>query len=190
MRKGIKIELLGAACSGKTTLINALASEYPEFKIQDESVRYIKKKYGISFANGDADIQLSLLCLQLKYANNPEDYLLDRSTTNSYSYLNFYRKKGESDIPASVFSFIEDESRKNSQENIDLIIFLRPGDFPIVEDGTRITDPDYIRGTDEEMSNLIKEWGLEDKTIEPHGSVAERVAFCKPYIDKLIAERN
>ena len=186
MKKGIKIELLGAACSGKSTLINALASEYPDFKIQGESVRYLKNKYGISFKDGNADVQMGILCLQLKYANNTENYLLDRSTTNSFAYLNYYKERGESDIPASVFSFIEDESKKNSQENIDLIVFLRPGDFPVVEDGTRITDPDYIRETDAEMAKIIRDWGLENKTIEPHGSVKERVEFCKPYIDKII----
>lgn len=190
MRKGIKIELLGCAGSGKTTLINALASSYPQFKIQTESVRYIKKKYGISFANGDADVQMAVLCLQEKYANNPDDYLLDRSTTNSYSYLKYYADRGESDIPASVMKFIEDESRRNSQENIDLIIFCRPGDFPIVEDGTRITDADYIRDTDAIMEQTIYQWHLEDKVIEPHGSVVERVEYCKPFIDELVKERE
>ena len=184
--KGIKIEFLGAACTGKTTLINALASEYPNFKIQTESVRYIKNKYGIDFKSGDTDVQMAVLALQLKYGNNPEDYLLDRSSSNSQSYVEYFRKRGECNMTPAVYQFIYDEGKRNAQENIDLIIYLKPGEFPIVPDGTRITDPDYIRETDEEMEATIKAWGLEDKVIRPTGTVRERVTFCKPYIDKLI----
>ena len=86
----------------------------------------------------------------------------------------------------AVYQFIYDEGKKNAQENIDLIIYLKPGEFPIVEDGTRITDPDYIKETDAEMEALIKEWNLESKVIRPKGSVTERVNFCKKYIDDLL----
>lgn len=188
--KGIKIEFLGPACVGKTTLINALASEYPEFKIQTESVRYIKNKYGIDFKTGDTDVQMAVLALQLRYGNNPENYFLDRSSTNSQSYINYYKKRNECNMTPAVSQFIYDEGKKNAKENIDLIIYLKPGEFPVVEDGTRITDHDYIWETDAEMENLIKEWQLEDKVIRPTGSVVERVQFCKKYIDKLLASKK
>ena len=190
MRKGIKIEFLGSACTGKTTLINALAGIYPSFKIQTESVRYIKKKYGIDFRSGDTDVQMAVLALQLRFGNNPDDYLLDRSSTNSQSYINYYTKLNQCDMTPGVRQFIYDEGKKNAQENIDLIIFLRPGEFPIQEDGTRITDEKYIWDTDAEMEKLVHEWGLEDKTIYPKGSVTERVEFCRKYIDKLLEERE
>lgn len=187
--KGLKIEMLGAAGVGKTTLINALASEYPDFKIQTESVRYIKNKYGIDFKSGDTDVQMAVLALQLRYGNNPYDYLLDRSSTNSQAYINYYKKRGECDMTPAVFQFIYDEGKRNAQENIDLIIYLKPGEFPIVNDGVRVTNPDYIKDTDEEMEALIKEWDLESKVIRPTGSVVERVNFCKKYIDDLIKNR-
>lgn len=189
-RKGIKISLVGTACTGKTTLLNALASEYPDFKIQTESVRYLKKKYGIDFKSGDMGLQLSVLELQTRYSSNEYDYLLDRGPIDSFSYTNYYRNLNNSDMPSNVYHFLEDESKRNAIENIDLFIFLRPGEFPVVEDGTRITDKNYLLDVDKIMENTIKEWGIDYKTIQPHGSVVERVRFCKPYIDKLIQERN
>ena len=189
-RKGIKISLVGTACTGKTTLLNALASVYPEFKIQNESVRYIKKKYGIDFKSGDTGLQLAVLELQTRFSSNEYDYLLDRGPVDSYSYTKYYRNLNNSDMPANVYQFLQDESKRNAIENIDLFIFLRPGEFPVVEDGTRITDPQYLTDVDRIMEETIKEWGVEDKTIQPHGSIIERVEFCKPYIDKLIEERK
>lgn len=189
-RKGIKISLVGTACTGKTTLLNALASVYPEFKIQNESVRYIKKKYGIDFKSGDTGLQLAVLELQTRFSSNEYDYLLDRSPVDSYSYTKYYRNLNNSDMPANVYQFLQDESKRNAIENIDLFIFLRPGEFPVVEDGTRITDPQYLIDVDRIMEETIKEWGVEGKTIQPHGSIIERVEFCKPYIDKLIEERK
>ena len=189
-RKGIKISLVGTACTGKTTLLNALASIYPEFKIQNESVRYIKKKYGIDFKSGDTGLQMAVLELQTRFSSNEQDYLLDRGPVDSYSYTKYYRNLGNSDMPASVYQFLCDESKRNAIENIDLFIFLRPGEFPVVEDGTRITDPQYLLDVDKLMEETIHEWGIEDKVIQPHGTILERVEFCKPYIDKLIEERK
>lgn len=182
---GINISLTGASSVGKSTLINVLREEFRDFTVQTESVRYLKDKYGLDFRSGDTALQLALLTMQSNLLLTPGNFFLDRSVIDSLSFLKFYKNKNNSDVPASAYSFIEDTSKRYAQEFIDLVIFLRP-EFPAVEDGTRITDEDYRKETDEIIAQTIKEWGLENKTIVPHGSVIERAMFCKPYIEKLI----
>lgn len=184
--ENIKICFTGCSSVGKTTLINALASCYPEFNVQRESVRYLKDNYGMDFRSGNIGLQLALLHLQTKFLMKPGKYLLDRSSLDSYAYTFFYKSHHQCDIPASVLTYLREESEYNMRNFVDLIIFLRPGDFKAVEDGIRITETTYRKETDAAMEKLIKEWGLEDKIIEPHGTVEERIDFCKPYIDKLI----
>lgn len=184
--KNIHICLTGCSSVGKTTLINALASCYPDFKVQRESVRYLKNNYGLDFRSGNEGLQLSLLHLQTKYLMTPGEFFLDRSSLDSWSYTKYYKSLGLCDIPAPVMTYLEDESKYNMRNLVDLIIFLRPGDFEAVEDGTRIVDSNYRNDTDKMMEKVIKDWDLEDKVIEPHGTIEERITFCKPYIEKLI----
>lgn len=181
----IKICLAGCSSVGKTTLINVLREEFKDFTVQTESVRYLKTKYGLDFRSGDTALQMALLTMQTNLLSSPGNFLLDRSTPDSYSYLRYFLERGKSDIPASALQFITDVSKEYAQKYIDLIIFLRP-EFPVVEDGVRITDEDYRRDTDLQIEQTIKDWGLEDRTITPHGSVIERAMYCKPFIEKLI----
>ena len=183
--KPIHIVMSGASSVGKSTLINVLREEFRDFTVQTESVRYLKNKYGLDFRSGDTALQMALLTMQTNILLKPENYLCDRSLTDSLSYLRYFRERGQSDIPESAFKFIEDTSKEYAQKYIDLIIFLRP-EFPVVEDGVRITDEDYRRDTDLMIEKTIKEWELEDRTIIPHGSVIERAMYCKPYIERLI----
>lgn len=184
-KKGIKIVFSGASSVGKSTLINVLREEFRDFTVQTESVRYLKNKYGMDFRSGDTALQMALLTMQTNLLISPGNSFLDRSLDNSFAYCSYYRDRNQSDIPESAFRFIEDISKEYAQKYIDLIIFLRP-EFPVVEDGVRITDDDYRRDTDLAIEKTIKDWGLEDRTITPHGSVIERAVYCKPFIEKLI----
>ena len=183
----IHICFTGACCVGKTTLINILGEEYKDFTIQRESVRYLKDKYGLDFHSGDVGLQLALLHLQTKFLMTPGKFLLDRSSLDSFAYSLYYKGKGNSSIPANVFTYLEEESRKNMQERIDLIVFLRP-EIPLIPDGTRILDKDYQMETDAIMENLIEEWNLQEKVIQPHGSAIERALFVKKKIDELLSK--
>jgi nicotinamide riboside kinase len=184
--RGKKIILTGATSVGKSTLINALSKEFPEIKVQTESVRYLKDKYGLDFRSGDTALQLALLQLQTKILMDESDYFCDRSSLDSLSYTSYYRKKGNSNIDDNVYEFLYNESKNNMLKYADLIIYLAPGEFDIVEDGVRIVDNEYQYETHLEMEHFIKEFGLEDKVIRPRGSVEERVNFCKKHIEDLL----
>ena len=186
--KGKKIIFTGATSVGKSTLINALSKEFPEIKVQTESVRYLKNKYGLDFRSGDTALQLALLQLQTKILMDDSTYFCDRSSLDSLSYTSYYMKKGNSDISPNVYDFLYTESKNNMLKYADLIIYLAPGEFDIVDDGVRIVDNEYQYETHLEMERFIKEFGLENKVIRPKGSVEERVNFCKKYIEELLNE--
>mgnify|MGYP004636869731 FL=1 len=189
MKDSLHIAFSGACCVGKTTLINILSEEYKDFTIQRESVRYLKDKYGLDFRSGDTGLQMALLHLQTKFLMSSGKYLLDRTSLDSLAYSRWYKAQGNSDIPSNVFAYMEEESKKNLIERVDLVIFLRP-EIPLIADGTRIVDKEYQLGTDKIMEDIIKECGIENKVIQPHGTPIERALFCKKYIDELIAKRS
>jgi len=185
--RDLHIAFSGACCVGKTTLINILSEEYSDFIVQRESVRYLKDKYGLDFHSGDTGLQLALLHLQTKFLMTPGKYLLDRTSLDSLAYSRWYREKGNSDIPSSVFAYLEEESKKNIIEKVDLIVFLRP-EIPLISDGVRIVDKEYQLGTDKIMEDIVKECGVEKKVIQPHGTPIERALYVKEKIDSLIGK--
>lgn len=184
MVDNLHIGFSGACSVGKTTLINALAGEYPQFNVQRESVRYLKDKYNFSFHDAGTALQMALLHMQTKLLYEQGLHMLDRVSLDSMAFVRYYRDRGESDLNISAYQYILDESKKN-MEKIDLIIYLKP-EFPIIPDGIRIADDKYQKETDAIFEKLIKEWNLEDKVIRPTGTVVERVNFCKKYIDGLL----
>ena len=184
--RGLKILLTGSACTGKTTLGRALCDLYPQFSIPNEAVRSLCDSYQFDFANGNTGLQLAILHYETLLMFDENNYIGDGCILNSRAYTTYYRDHGKCDMDDSTYRFYCDASRDILRKNVDLIIFCRSGEIPIVEDGFRITDSQYIDEVDRINEELILKMGLKDKTIVPKGPVEERVAFCKPYIEKLL----
>lgn len=173
-----KIAFTGAQCTGKTTLMHALI-RHPEieknnYHIQTESVRYLKDTYGLNIYSGNEIIQLSVLGMQIENSMQSGNWLLDRIGVDSYSYLCYYHERKNPEIDAKVKQLIFDTSKRIVNNYVDLIVFLRP-EFPIIKDGVRVADPQQQKDVDAIMCQTIKDFGVEDKTITPQGSVEERV---------------
>ena len=190
MSRGIKILLTGSACTGKTTLGRALCKKFPQFSIPLEAVRQLCDRYQYDFNSGNADLQLSILHLETLLMLDSNNYIGDGCILNSRAYTTYYRNHNRCDMSDNTFRFYCDASRDLIRDNVDLIIFCRAGEFPIVDDGFRITDVDYIQEIDSINEDLILRMGLKDKTIIPRGSVEERVQFCAPYIEDLLHQNN
>lgn len=184
--KGKKIILAGGACTGKTTLGKALCKVYPQFIIPLETVRNLCDRYHMDFANGNAGLQLAGLYEETKLLMDSNNYFLDGVCIGSRSYTQYYRERGKCDMDEATYAFYCDAIREQLRENADLIIFCRSGEIPIVADGFRIVDAQYTHDVDVITEELIRKMGLQDKTVIPHGSVEERVNFCKPFIDSIL----
>ena len=182
----MKVVITGAACTGKTTLANSLTNQYGTFSTPLETVRVLDKLYKMDFTNGNASLQLAALQLDTKLLLDKNNYFLDRSCIDGFVYTSYYKKLGRCDMDEATFRFYEDECRTNMQNYVDLIIFLRFNEIPIVDDGFRVTELSYLQETDKLAEETIKRWNLEGKTITPHGdNIEERIKFCKKYLERL-----
>lgn len=186
MSKPLKILIVGGACTGKTTLAQALCKKYPQFKAPSESVRILCEDYSYRIDNGNTPIQMSILALEASEVSNPENLILDSCLLGSRAYTEYYLRRGLSDIRGDAYNFYCDFTSSLLQKYVDLIIFPRAGDFPVVEDSFRIVDEEYTREVDSIIEELIKKDHLESRVVEVTGPVEERVKSCSERIEKLL----
>lgn len=177
----MRISVSGAQCTGKSTLIEALSKELPDYVVQAESVRYLTKKYGFNIDEPTSDLQLALLNLQTRALYENQNILLDRSFVDSTSYMIYYKQKETREKTFSPKHLISDEaydfiktSAKELSQRVDLFVFLEP-EFELIDDGFRIIDEVQQKQITEIMEQLFEEFGVDYKVIRPTGSVKERV---------------
>ena len=181
----IRITVSGAQGTGKTTLINALKKVYPFFDIQKEPVRsVIKKKENVNFA--DKEKQLIILEKQRNFLQDNIAVLTDRCPLDSLSYTKMLRDEGLSNIDDELFEYIWQQSAGILESDLIDIMILLPIEFPLIDDGFRVMDDKQQKKVQRIMEDYATEFLLGDTIIVPHGSVEERVEFCKEYIDKLL----
>ena len=183
--KPLKILIVGGACTGKTTLAQALRRKYPQFKAPSESVRILCEDYNYRIDNGNTPIQMSILALEASEVSSPENLILDSCLLGSRAYTEYYLRRGLSDIRGDAYRFYCDFTSSLLKKYVDLIIFPRAGDFPVVGDSFRIVDEKYTKEVDSVVEELIRKDHLEDKVIEVAGSIEERVKICSERIEKL-----
>lgn len=185
----LKILIVGGACTGKTTLAQAIVKKYPMFQAPPESVRTLCVDYNYHIDNGNTPIQMSILALEASRASDNKNYILDSCLLGSRAYTDYYKRRGLSDIEGDAYRFYCDYTTSLMKQFIDLIIFLRAGEFEVVGDGFRIIDEDYVKEVDSIIDDLIIANNLQDKVITCSGSVEERLEQCSVAIDRLLKER-
>lgn len=179
----MRISVCGAQCTGKSTLINALGEKLPEYDIQRESVRYLVKNYGFDIKAANTDLQLALLNWQTRALYEHDNILLDRSFIDSTSYMLYYHKRKQPEVPTGVYNYIMDTAKMLSQK-VDLFVFLKP-EFKFVDDGFRILDAEQQNEITELMEGLFDEFGVNYKVLEVEGSVEDRVNQVLSYIKNI-----
>lgn len=193
----MRIAFSGAACTGKTTTIEAFLRKWPSYKlIQSDYRRLIKKTNGHSSkATKKNQEQILDIMLLESIGYTPHDRVVfDRCPLDNVIYSLWCYDKG---IKGFTEKFIKEsiEKVRESMRHLD-IIFICTRDMmpPIVSNGVRDTNPVYV----DEINTLFKtalkqtEKGVEYSPFFPkddspgliniHGTTEERNAQIALYV--------
>jgi len=194
----MRIAFSGAACTGKTTTVNAFLQKWPNYTLVKSDYRKIIKKTKKHSKNVTPKSQKEILDILIKESSpfTPHDKVCyDRCALDNLVYslwAHGSEKKGFSE------KFISQtiESVKEAMRYLDVIfIFSRDLMPPNIEsDGTRETDPIYVKEIDNIFKAIAKQaqddiakspfFPKDDSpaVIEIHGTTEERLAQIALYV--------
>lgn len=194
----MRIAFSGAACTGKTTTINAFLQKWHNYTLVKSDYRKIVKKTKKHSKNATAKSQKEILDILV---NEVEPYTLhdkvcfDRCALDNLVYSLWCHGKG---IKGFNDKFIAQtiESVKKAMRSLDIIfVFTRDLMPPGIEtDGVRETDPEYVTETDNIFKAISKQAQLDigkspffpkddsPAVIDIHGTTEERIAQIALYV--------
>jgi nicotinamide riboside kinase len=185
MARPIRVALMGAHGTGKTTLSGALVERLNRLGIKavslPEAPRLICDRAGDpTFFRRGSNTPLRQDLILLVHLLQELNSLLcdvgvvisDRSLLDHWAYTLalFDQELIDEGLSRIYDSFIADHCR-----NYDLIFFL-PIEFEVVDDGTREGDRDFQSGIQRNMLDLVQKYGLH--VLMTRGSLEERTDFC------------
>jgi len=197
----MRIAISGAACQGKSTLVNDIIKNWPSYKRSDESYRALLKKEKIKINKEvDKDGQWKILnCLidDIQHTEKGDKIVFDRCPLDNLVHSLWAEDKQSSDIDSE---FIKKciPLVKESMKSIDIIFYLpitKVAPVKVELKETREIDKEFIN----EIDNIFKgiEYNLmrhsvcpfmadDDRPpiIEIFGTPEQRVEMIKFYLDE------
>lgn len=193
----MRISFSGAACTGKTTTINAFLNRWTGYKKPEKSYRDLIVGNNHS-KKTDKKIQLNILNFMAEQQKQytPHDKIVyDRCPLDNIVYSIWANDKGRKGFTDKFISECV-EIVKESMRSLD-VIFLMTRDLmgPIQKDGKREDDPLYIMETDNIFKAIHKQLQTTGASpffphndspaiIEIHGTVEERLAQIALYVNE------
>lgn len=197
----MRIAIVGSACQGKTTLINDMLKNWPDYKRSNESYRKLLKEEKIKInkeVNQDGQWKI-LNCLidDLQRTEKGDKIIFDRCPLDNIVYSLWAEEKQSSDINKE---FIKKciPLVQESMKAVDIIFFLpitKVAPVPIEEKKNREIDIEYIK----EIDNIFKAisytlmksgecpfFAKDDRPpiIEIFGNPEERIEMIKLYLNE------
>ena len=194
----MRIAFSGAACTGKTTTINAFLHKWNNYKLVKSDYRNIinkTKKHSKKATTKSQKEILDILVKEVEPYTLHDKVCYDRCALDNLVYSLWCHGKG---IKGFNDKFIAEtiESVKKAMRSIDIIfVFTRDLMPPSVEtDGVRETDPVYVNETDNIFKAISKQAQLDigkspffpkddsPAVIDIHGTTEERMAQISLYV--------
>jgi hypothetical protein len=193
----MRISFSGAACTGKTTTLNAFLNKWPNYKLIESDYRKVIKDTKKHSKNTTPKLQkeiLELMATECVPYTAHDKVVFDRCPLDNLVYSLWAHGKGKKGFTEK---FIAEtiEKVKESMRSFD-VIFVCTRDFmpPVTDNGVRETDPNYV----EETNNIFKAITKQAQTeiakspffpkddspgvIEIYGNVDERIAQVALYV--------
>lgn len=190
----MRIAFSGAACTGKTTTINAFLQRWPQYKTPQPTYRSLIVENNHS-KKTSKKIQRDILEFMIKQQSDytPHDKVVyDRCPLDNLVYTMWAydkNKKGFND------KYVQDsmELVGKGMRTLD-IIFLMTRDLmgPIEQDNKREADPEYVQETDNIFKAIAKQYTAgkcvffppndSPALIELSGTVEERIEQITMYV--------
>lgn len=193
----MRISISGTSCVGKTTLINDFVKVWPNYKIERYTYR---DKLANHSKQSDKDTQwmiLNSMIDELQKHDSSDHVIYDRCPLDNLAYSLWCNEKNIGGIDDAFISQCIPLVRE-SLKHLDIVFFIpltKASPIPIVDNGTRETDPVYI----EEIDNIIKAMVYEyqyniDRTlffpkddcpgiIDIFGKPQERIYLIQQYLN-------
>lgn len=197
----MKISISGCASSGKSTLLKAFLQKWPMYTTPKTSYRDYLTENNLSHSSNSSDeTQLQILDFMMKQLDSypkKTNTIFDRCPLDNLAYT----LQGNSDsiisdeVCAATISLV-----RESLKNIDIIFWIKsnPKAIPIIDNGSRDINPEYISNTDQIFSDLYHQYceNLESDIFFPKEdcpafiqidpdclSIDDRVWFMGEFID-------
>lgn len=194
----MRIAISGSACQGKTTLINDFIKEWPMYKTPSESYRAALKKGNYPHSkNCNKEGQraiLNFILEELKKYERTDNVIFDRCALDNIVYSLWSYGKEASDIDKD---FIDEclPLIRESMKYLDIIFYIpitSAAPVPIVPNGVRETDPEYIQEIDNIFKALQYQYTKGEcafipyddcpAIIEVFGNPQQRIQIIKQYL--------
>jgi hypothetical protein len=181
----MRILLVGASSTGKSTILKMMGKKYKDLKLITEVVRRLVKSEGLVINEGGRTAtQKRVFDIYLKELEQ-DNYVSDRCLVDvlGYSFAN-YALMDLNDPERPIFH--EECQRQmaevidwfNDHDDVKLIYF--PIEFDSVDDGVRSTDEGYRQSTDYFMKRILNSLRVNYLTV--HGTPEERMKQISEYI--------
>ena len=167
----MKIAITGAQGVGKTTLAHQINQHYPHFKILPEAARLAKEAGHSLDKTATTKTELWLIAKQMELESEGEKWVADRCGIDLLAYIHHLFSEESSLIEHATKTLVPRFS------NYDLVLYLPSGEFPIEDDGVRITDIKFQQDVDRRIRDVLEKHKVP--FIEVVGTPQERLARVK-----------
>ena len=179
----MKICLLGAQGTGKSTLVSAFKDKYHTI---DNIARSVAQRGGKINKNGTLSSQRKIFRDYLRALNTNEDYISTRSTIDVVAYTRFLYIKETNKIKKALLWLEYFRELLITKlwliRNEDVVIAYIPIEFDIEDDSIRDTDENYQKVVDLIMYTLFYRLVIPNRWIIK-GSIDERIRILSRIAD-------